>query len=212
MVSADGTVHEGRWVRGALDETLPSKTERTMADGTKYTGGWHNGLPNGKGSIVYANGERFDGMFADGMPDATQPHTVARRLEDGYYVGEMLNSQRHGFGILTHKGDTCEGTWSDGMPVDCNGVLTINGQRYAGACGASPPCATCAVCGKCGARTHCARRSPPEHAYRGARRRRMARRLPRGPRRTRVAIRRALRRRVPARLATWLWRLRVPGR
>lgn len=105
-----------------------------MPDGAKYHGGWLNGLPHGSGSFTYATGERFEGVVTNGAPDYAQPCTVALKSADGYYVGEMLAKKRHGYGILTQKGaDTCEGTWSADMPVDCSGTITIDGQRYTGA-------------------------------------------------------------------------------
>jgi len=131
---ADGTVHEGLWVSGVIDDSRPSKTERLLPDGTRYVGGWQGGVPKGRGTVIYANGERFDGTFAQGIPDPTKACTVVRKLADGHFVGEMVDGLRHGFGILTQKsGDTSEGTWSRGMPFDCEGVVSIDGQRYAGA-------------------------------------------------------------------------------
>lgn len=131
--SADGTVHEGRWERGELDESIPSRTDRRLPDGSRYSGGWLRGVPHGRGTLVQQNGERLDGLFAQGELDTSQPYTVARRLADGQYVGEMLGERKHGFGILTQGADVCEGSWAAGMPIDCDGAITIDGQRYQGA-------------------------------------------------------------------------------
>lgn len=82
-------------------------------DGFIYMGAYQNGVPNGHGSITFANGERYVGQVKDGSPLNSQgTYTFANGDK---YVGEYKNGYRNGQGTYTFTdGRVWLGEWTEG--------------------------------------------------------------------------------------------------
>ena len=52
---------------GAYSETTWDKCmgTRLYADGNKYVGDWKNGKLHGQGTLIWLNGEKYEGTFLD---------------------------------------------------------------------------------------------------------------------------------------------------
>lgn len=126
---------------------LPSnKPSYEYADGTRYYGLIKNGRPaDGRATMVFANGNRYDGEFQDGRRNGCGTYSFAngRRyigqfkmdqfdglgiwlLGDGdRYVGAFKDNRCNGEGIFLFKdGSFKRGTWQNGELV--NGKLSCN--------------------------------------------------------------------------------------
>ena len=53
---------------------------------------------NGKGKMIYTNGDIYEGDFIDGIPNVKGKYTFS---EDGVYEGDFANGSFNGKGILT---------------------------------------------------------------------------------------------------------------
>ena len=70
------------------------------------------GKPNGKGTMTYANGDKYEGEFKHGEPNGKGKMTYAN---GNTYEGEFQNGTRHGRGTLTYdKGGKYEGEFQNG--------------------------------------------------------------------------------------------------
>ena len=81
-------------------------------DGTKYEGGWKEGLKHGQGLLELPNGTTYEGQFSNGGPDGRGSF---KGLNGNRYTGEWKDSLAHGKGIHTFpNGDKYEGEWDAG--------------------------------------------------------------------------------------------------
>jgi len=105
-------------------------------NGTQYYGKLKNGTPaNGRGVMIYASGNRYDGDYRDGKRNGCGTFTFAQgrsysgqfhndlfdgqgilTLENGdRYIGEFRNNRCHGRGTLVlTNGTTRSGQWQNG--------------------------------------------------------------------------------------------------
>lgn len=104
--------------------TNPGKTETVkdlevkFVDGTaKYTGLVFNGVPNGKGSAIYPNGQKYDGEYVNGKKSGRGTIIYSNGdTWDGFWKDDNMA----GFGIYTFKdnGKTKRTYIKDGKWVD----------------------------------------------------------------------------------------------
>jgi hypothetical protein len=66
-------------------------------------------MEHGKGLKVYVNGNRYRGMWANGLPDG---HGVFTWANGDEYEGGLRNGQKEGKGILKKDGAIYEGNFS----------------------------------------------------------------------------------------------------
>lgn len=98
--------------------TLPStKPSYEYADGTRYYGLIKNGRPaDGRATMVFANGNRYDGEFQDGRRNGCGTYSFANGRR---YIGQFKMDQFDGLGIwLLGDGDRYVGAFKDNR---CNG-------------------------------------------------------------------------------------------
>jgi hypothetical protein len=98
----------------------------------KYEGEFVQGLPQGKGTYTWADGESFVGSFDKGIPQI--PHSgcyVADPRLRGRYQGTCLNAKAHGRGKATGI-DIYEGEFSNGLTDGQGTYVWSNGDRYIG--------------------------------------------------------------------------------
>jgi hypothetical protein len=79
-IGDDGAVlrdEEGQYVDGRIE----GHTAIAWADGTRYTGEWQNGRPNGLGQGAMPNGKSYNGVWADGcFKDGDRRTAINREL------------------------------------------------------------------------------------------------------------------------------------
>lgn len=116
MYFPDGLRREGVWMedklRGEVGRYSDTETvmEVWLKDGI-YTGGTINGVPQGKGTILY-----FDEV----------PYTKN-------YTGEWLDGQKEGFGKMFWKdGDRYRGDWKNDLPRGKGEYQWSNGNKFVG--------------------------------------------------------------------------------
>ena len=87
-------------------------------------------VANGKGSIVFANGDYYVGELKDSKKHGEGTHTFA---DGGKYVGQWENGARNGKGTYTFAdGGKYVGQWKDGKK-DGEGTYTwADGDKYVG--------------------------------------------------------------------------------
>ena len=74
---------------------------QTWADGSKYEGYWKNDKANGKGRLIHADGDVYEGIL-------NTNHLFI------HSIGEWLDDKAHGYGIYTHMdGAKYEGQWKE---------------------------------------------------------------------------------------------------
>jgi hypothetical protein len=88
--------------------------EVTSASGTKYSGEWRNGRPDGEGTLTTKSGSRYVGKFSDG---GTTIEGVLYWATGGRHVGAFVKGRPHGNGIQYRPDGAVlvVGTWQDGV-------------------------------------------------------------------------------------------------
>jgi hypothetical protein len=91
-------------------------------DNNEYKGNMVNGLPDGYGTFIWANGNRYDGNWKEGKKHG---YGVLYYENGAVYEGEFLNGERSGKGkLISPEGDTYKGTW---LHNKMNGAIAISG-------------------------------------------------------------------------------------
>jgi hypothetical protein len=89
------------------------KYEDSFEKGDTYSGDWRYGLPNGKGTFIWASGRVYVGEFKDGKRNGQGTYGLANGDK---YVGEFKDGMFDGQGIYTHaNGVVKEGIWRNGQ-------------------------------------------------------------------------------------------------
>lgn len=100
------------------------------ANGDSYTGQWVKGRPNGEGIREYTNGNRYEGEFKDGLKEG---YGVFYYAYGDRYEGEWVDDQREGNGTYYWKdGSRYEGEWVDGQREGSGINYYASGDHYEG--------------------------------------------------------------------------------
>lgn len=116
---------EGAFVNGVLD----GEGTRLFADGSRYSGHWRRGRIDGRGILRNVNGQTYDGEWRDGKREGRGVQTWP---SGDRYDGEWSGDERDGTGKFTWPdGSYFEGRWRDGKPQS-KGSLFVDsdGTRY----------------------------------------------------------------------------------
>ena len=144
--SGRGWAWSGLALRGALvphstptaagTDSRPTGTA-TLANGTRYRGAFHAGLPQGQGKAVSPDGDRYDGEWQAGAQHGVGACTT--RGGDMYF-GQWQAGKRHGLGrCVFARGARFQGEWRQGT--------WVQGPAEPGLCVASGTGLTRAVAG-----------------------------------------------------------------
>ncbi|QWG00440.1 hypothetical protein KMW28_12330 [Flammeovirga yaeyamensis] len=102
----------------------------TWQDGTQYQGKWRNDLMEGRGTLRFANGNKYEGNFFKGQPFGAGVYTWAN---GDIYKGGFLDGKMHGRGVLiTATGERHEGTWVNNQVNGEGQHWYPNGAQYIG--------------------------------------------------------------------------------
>lgn len=86
----------------------------------EYKGEFRAGRKHGKGTKVWASGDRYEGNFADDMKHGTGRYVWGSgvRSSGERYAGEYRNDMREGIGTYEWpSGDRYEGAWRRDLPI-----------------------------------------------------------------------------------------------
>lgn len=118
-----------------------------------YEGNFTNNQPNGKGVLVYDNGDKYEGDFLNGQRhgkgvlyfadkqiyegdfknDEKTGKGTYKWLDGKVYEGEFLKGKRHGDGVLKYpNGATLSGFFSDDKLPSYGTMITASGDKYIG--------------------------------------------------------------------------------
>lgn len=105
----------------------------TFPDGREYVGEILENLPNGKGSMTFANGDVYEGMWKDGNMEGIGTYRFYDLNKDKFtseYVGSFRNNKIDGEGKQTFPDKSVYiGTWQNGMRTG-NGALWLADGSY----------------------------------------------------------------------------------
>ncbi|PSB67968.1 hypothetical protein C7B61_03340, partial [filamentous cyanobacterium CCP1] len=123
----DLTYPDGTQYYGAVADNQPADGRGTMlfASGNRYDGEFQNGRRNGCGTQTYANGRQYVGEFQEDALNGQGMWT----LENGdRYIGTFQDNRCHGEGVFIFvDGATQRGIWQDGKLV--GGDLSCDSLR-----------------------------------------------------------------------------------
>lgn len=91
------------------------------------------GVPNGFGRLLSADGSFYEGQFFNGVAHTSQGLYIY--TDGSYYFGEIRNNKAEGKGTFAFKlrGElTYEGEWIDDMPHGKGVETLIDGSHYEG--------------------------------------------------------------------------------
>ena len=99
----------------------------TLPDGSQYTGGVKDNLPEGQGNVTYTNGKKFIGEFKNGKPEG---QGVMTSPNGQTFAGEFKNGDLVGKATITYPdGTKISSPIKNGVP-DGHGVFTFpNGTQ-----------------------------------------------------------------------------------
>lgn len=106
-----------------------------LAPSPHRKGEWVDDLPDGHGQIVYANGDRYEGSFAQGCRNG---HGVLTLNNGMKFDGMWLRDLQHGEGVIVFPdGASYRGLWRDGKITDKGTFTSPTGRagRWAHMCG-----------------------------------------------------------------------------
>jgi hypothetical protein len=100
------------------------------SDGSRYEGNWSNGKCNGFGIETYSNGNRYEGNFINDLRSGKAKSFFAN---GDLYEGDYFDNSRNGYGKLTcSNGIRYEGNWSNSKKNGFGVQIWPNGDRYEG--------------------------------------------------------------------------------
>jgi hypothetical protein len=127
-ISSDGT-------SATLDETTLRQTKTSIniktVQGCEYTGSVDSrGRPHGHGSLVFAQGDRYDGEFEGGRRSGRGVYTYAN---GDVYTGMWKKDVREGEGVLRYaNGDVYNGQWCNDMRSGEGSLVFADGSSFVG--------------------------------------------------------------------------------
>ncbi|KAI9714712.1 MAG: hypothetical protein M1820_000001 [Bogoriella megaspora] len=107
------------YYNGDILHTLPHGLGKhiSLGNNEQYRGDFALGKRHGRGHLIYANGDEYEGAFEDGLPHGQGKHT---QFETGnYYNGGWRNGKKYGQGFTCWKqaeedsGKRCKICWEE---------------------------------------------------------------------------------------------------
>ena len=112
------------------DETYTGYVENKSIANSVYTGYVKSGIPDGKGKMLFDNGDVYEGDFVFGKEHG---HGVFTWASGDFYEGDFVNSTFEGQGKLTWTGgDVYEGDFVNGTRTGKGKLVFAGGDVYEG--------------------------------------------------------------------------------
>ena len=109
------------------------KVSYAFPDGREYVGEVLNNLPNGQGTMTFANGDVYEGTWKDGNMDGKGTYRFYDVEKDKFiseYVGDFRSNKIEGEGKRTYADKTVYiGTWQNDMRTG-NGAAWFKDGSY----------------------------------------------------------------------------------
>ena len=122
----NGDVFEGQM----LDGKRNGKGRMVWANGQSYDGDWRDNVAVGEGALVFVNGDRYQGEVQDGMPHGRGKMQFSN---DGTFEGQFNRGIPDVEGVYTEKdGSRYAGQWKAGIKNGRGKFVWANGQSYEG--------------------------------------------------------------------------------
>ncbi len=126
IVLPDSAIYDGMVRNGRLE----GKGILVWRNGEKYIGEFKNGLRHGQGEFVDASGGRYIGKYKNGLEDGQGTYTFSHGEK---YQGEMRNGNMHGRGkYYFSSGDIYSGDFQKGSAEGQGEYVYANGAKYNG--------------------------------------------------------------------------------
>ncbi|CAG5075487.1 Similar to mms19: MMS19 nucleotide excision repair protein homolog (Xenopus laevis) [Cotesia congregata] len=109
----DGTKYYGDWNARGLKHGAGSMV---LPDGTRYEGGFQNGLCSGLGVLIFPDGAKYEGEFMQGW---FHGHGVFWRSDGMKFEGEFRGGRIWGLGLVTYSDGTHGFPRNEGFFQDC---------------------------------------------------------------------------------------------
>ncbi|XP_033220533.1 MORN repeat-containing protein 4 homolog [Belonocnema kinseyi] len=109
----DGTRYVGDWNSKGLRHGSGSLL---LLDGSRYDGGFQNGLFSKLGVLVFADGAKYEGEFMQGW---FHGYGIFWRADGMKYEGEFCGGQVRGLGLVTYSDNTHGFPRNEGFFRDC---------------------------------------------------------------------------------------------
>jgi serine/threonine protein kinase len=120
-VDSDGDTFN--YVGGVRNGKPHGEGKATYTTGTVT---YYDGLRNGRGKMLWDDGDSYDGEWRQGIRTG---HGTYKWASGGKYVGDWLAAKMHGEGKYTWAdGDTYTGDWDDNMMEGHGVFVVINGN------------------------------------------------------------------------------------
>ncbi|CAD6238956.1 GSCOCG00008575001-RA-CDS [Cotesia congregata] len=87
-----------------------------LPDGTRYEGGFQNGLCSGLGVLIFPDGAKYEGEFMQGW---FHGHGVFWRSDGMKFEGEFRGGRIWGLGLVTYSDGTHGFPRNEGFFQDC---------------------------------------------------------------------------------------------
>lgn len=102
---------------GENDEGVPEgKGTLVFINGDIYEGEFENGKMEGRGTLLFAGGSRYTGEFADNLANG---YGVLEYSSGSVYRGDFKDGKRDGYGVLTYPdGSKQDGEWVENYFFD----------------------------------------------------------------------------------------------
>lgn len=124
---ANGDTYEGNFSNGLMN----GKGTYVKADGTKYLGDFLAGKITGQEVVYYTNGDVYEGKMVNGKREGSGKYLFANGTS---YDGNWVAGKKQGRGVFRYlNGAVFEGSFVNDVSSDSNGKMTFpNGDIYEG--------------------------------------------------------------------------------
>jgi hypothetical protein len=102
----------------------------TLANGEKYEGEFADGMGNGEGEYFFPDGSMYEGEWKDFKYHGRGTMTFA---DGSKYEGEFRNGKRDGYGKMSFAdGEIYVGHWTNDIKQGYGILITADGEKYQG--------------------------------------------------------------------------------
>lgn len=96
----------------------------------EYMGEWKRDLCNGKGKMIFTNGDSYEGWWKD---DQIHGHGIYKWENGNIYDGHWSNGNMHGEGVFQYAdGDMYSGNFDNDYRHGVGTLISQNGTKYEG--------------------------------------------------------------------------------